>query len=143
MILLVSGQEVLIDEEDLPKVCSTLALSINKNTGYACMGARSFHSIIMPAKAGFEVDHINRNKLDNRKENLRYVTHQQNLLNCKVRKDNCSGVKGVTWRKDRNCWTAQVRYQNRKIHLGNFQKLEEAILARLKAEIEYYQESTQ
>lgn len=143
MILLINEQEVLIDDEDLPRLQSELAWSINKCTGYAQMGSRSFHSIILGCKEGYDIDHLNRQKLDNRKSNLRHVSHQDNLLNCKIRKDNVSGIKGVTWRRDRECWTAQVRYKGCKIHLGNFASLEEAGVARLQAEILYYGRTTQ
>ena len=45
------------------------------------------------------IDHIDRNKLNNKIENLREVTHSQNLMNCKSYKNSSSKYKGVTWIK--------------------------------------------
>jgi len=58
------------------------------------------HRIILTPPDGFETDHINNNPLDNRRSNLRMVTHQQNIMNQKVSKNNTSGYKGVYWDRD-------------------------------------------
>src|SRR5690606_17080128 len=55
-----------------------------------------------------EVDHINRNPLDNRKANLRPATSQQNKGNQRKRSTNTSGYKGVTWVKRRGNWMVRV-----------------------------------
>lgn len=52
------------------------------------------HQVVLPAKRGFEIDHINRNKLDNRRKNLRYCTHHQNMRNVGSRQSR-SGYRGV------------------------------------------------
>ena len=98
------------------------------------------HRIIMGEPEGFVVDHINRNPLDNRRENLRIVSHQENQMNLNMRKTNKSGVPGVCWDKDANKWVAKITYKYKRIHLGRFEKLEDARKARKEAEIKYFGE---
>ena len=78
------------------------------------------------------VDHINHNRLDNRKQNLRLCTQGENLRNKKV--------KGVTFDKRRNKWYARIMINRKNLHLGSFDTKEEAIEARKQAEIEYFGE---
>lgn len=76
------------------------------------------HHVVLPVKDGFVVDHINFNKLDNRRENLRYLTNSENSYRKPFYKNNTSGYKGVIKRKNR--WIAQIKYKNKQIHLGSF-----------------------
>ena len=78
------------------------------------------HHLILLKKKYFEVDHVNRNPLDNRRCNLRYVTRSQNCMNCSMKRNNSSGYKGVCWNKEHEKWVAQVGINKRKIHLGYF-----------------------
>jgi hypothetical protein len=78
---------------------------------------------------GTQVDHINGNPLDNRKENLRLVNQQQNNFNKKIDKRNTSGYKGVFRMKDRPKWKATIGFQGKVLHLGFFDTKEEAALA--------------
>lgn len=72
------------------------------------------------------VDHINGDAADNRIENLREATKQQNQFNQKIRKTNKSGVKGVCWHKQLKKWNAYIHLNYKKIHLGWFDLLEDA-----------------
>ena len=72
------------------------------------------------------LDHINNNPTDNRIENLRPASMNQNQHNAKTRKDNTSGVKGVYWHKPNKRWIARVKINNKYIHIGNFTDLNEA-----------------
>jgi len=65
------------------------------------------------------VDHINRNSLDNRKENLRLTSLSKNQRNRNARKTSSSKYKGVYWNREKSKWTAQIRY-NKIYHLGHF-----------------------
>jgi hypothetical protein len=67
-----------------------------------------------------EVDHINTNKLDNRRENLRVCTRQQNNCNTNKRSDNKSGFKGVCFEKRRQKFVARIRIDGKLKHLGYF-----------------------
>lgn len=66
------------------------------------------------------IDHINRNRSDNRIENLRAAANAENICNSGLRKDNTSGVKGVSWRRQNNKWSGKVCYQNKQYHAGCF-----------------------
>ncbi len=84
-------------------------------------------------------DHHNRNRLDNRRENLIQCTIQENNRNKSIRSDNTSGIIGVHWNKRRNKWIERIYPdKNKEKHLGYFVNKEDAIQARLAAEKEYY-----
>lgn len=87
------------------------------------------HHIVMPHKHGFMVDHINGNKLDCRRANLRYCTVQQNNMNVAVKCNNKSGIKGVCWDKYRNKWRATINLQSKHIHIGRYTKKTDAVIA--------------
>ena len=57
-----------------------------------------------------------------------------------IQRNNKSGVTGVVWVEQINRWTAQITYQKKRIHLGSFENLEDAIKARENAEIKYFGE---
>jgi hypothetical protein len=84
------------------------------------------------------LDHINRDKADNRISNLRIVTFSENNQNSKIYKNNTSGVTGVYWHKVQQKWKACVRISRKLKHLGSFITMEEAIAARRLAEKEFY-----
>lgn len=80
------------------------------------------------------IDHINRNRSDNRIANLRDVDQSVNTFNGKLRKNNSSGITGVTWDADRKAWKAAIRVQYRVIQLGRFKNKSDAVAARRSAE---------
>lgn len=86
------------------------------------------------------VDHINGNKKDNRACNLRNTNKCINAFNCKRKTTNTSGRTGVYYRKDTHRWTAEIKVNGKKIALGCYIKIEDAIVARTNAEIKYYGE---
>ena len=90
------------------------------------------------------IDHINQIKDDNRIDNLRGCTQQENLRNRRIAKNNKSGYKGVCWNKQRNKWRAQIRINGKSIHLGYFgcpKEASEAYETRAKIEFgEFYKE---
>ena len=81
-----------------------------------------------------EIDHINRNKRDNRRLNLRFCTRSQN--NANKRKE--SGFVGIRWEQDRRKWLARIGYNGRTINLGRYEDEREAALAYDKAAKEYF-----
>lgn len=84
------------------------------------------------------IDHINRNKIDNRIENLRLATKSQNMQNTDLRKDNKSGVKGVFFRKDINKFAPYIQINGKMKYLGCYNSIEEAKAKRLEAEKLYH-----
>lgn len=95
------------------------------------------HRRIIGAKKGETTDHINRNKLDNRKENLRLVSRAENEFNKPVGRNNKSGYKGVCkWfvkRKDGSDlstpWRAYYKDKNKQVHIGSFKTAKDAAIA--------------
>lgn len=85
-----------------------------------------------------DVDHINRNKKDNRFENLRDAGRTINRFNCDPSIRNHSGTVGVHW--DKNCgkWAAKIKRHGKATHLGIFDDIECAIKARQQAEQIFY-----
>ena len=83
-----------------------------------------------------QVDHFNRNRKDNRKENLKSVTPQHNNWNRGMNQNNKSGVTGVRWNKEAQKWVAYIMRK----HLGTFNRFEDAVKARKKAEQKYFGE---
>lgn len=86
------------------------------------------------------VDHINRDTLDCRRENIRICTHRENKINNPIYKSNKSGCMGVMWYKHTKTpkWVAFINIGKDRIHLGYFTELEDAIKARKDAELKYY-----
>jgi hypothetical protein len=81
------------------------------------------------------IDHINRNKKDNRLCNLRICDKSINAFNIGIKSNNTSGVTGVWFRKDTKKWVAEIKKNYKKISLGCYEKKEDAIKARKEAEI--------
>lgn len=73
-----------------------------------------------------EVDHIDGNKSNNKIENLRDSTKSQNNMNVRKRKDNTSGIKGVTWDKRCKKWKAQGQANKKRYYLGSYEDIEMA-----------------
>ncbi|HED1260374.1 HNH endonuclease [Enterobacter hormaechei] len=89
-----------------------------------------------------DVDHINGNPSDNRIENLRLATHQQNMCNRKKRIDNTSGYPGVYFNKAANKWRACIRVEGKRIHLGYFKTAQEAHDKYVEASKNYHSQYT-
>lgn len=118
---------VLLDAEDLELV-KQYQWCINGN-GYVTSGAGDaqviMHRLIMGATNNSLVDHANRNKLDNRKCNLRLCGKRDNLYNFGARIDNCCGYRGV--RKHRSGrYTAQIAFKGKAYHIGCYDTAESA-----------------
>lgn len=95
------------------------------------------HRVVNQTPSNKITDHINGNKLDNRIENLRTADKRLNATNAKIRKNNTTGVKGCYWEDRVKKWRLQIKVNYKNIHLGYFNKIEEAKLVRSLAEIKY------
>jgi|TARA_R100000482_G_scaffold123244_1_gene72782 hypothetical protein len=84
-----------------------------------------------------QIDHINHDATDNRIINLREVSGFENQKNRTLQKNSTTGYTGVTWHKTNKKYTARIKVNNKDIHLGSYDNLEEAIKARELANINY------
>lgn len=104
----------------------------------------SLHRWIMQPEKDYEVDHINHDTLDNKRNNLRILpkgTNQQNYEG--ARKHNkTSGIRGVSWAKNLNKWRASFRIDGKTYHVGLFDNLDEAEMAIKAARAKYMPYST-
>ena len=120
-------REVLFDEEDR-YIVEPLSWSIGTH-GYATCGAGQeqvlLHRLLAAPTAGVTVDHINRNKLDNRRSNLRLCTQSENSYNRTAQANNRSGYRGVC-RLANGRWYAQICKNSKPIALGCYATAEEA-----------------
>lgn len=89
----------------------------------------AMHREIMAVSPGIYIDHKNGNPLDNRKSNLRPCTQSQNSANQKLRSNNTSGHKGVYWSKVAGKWMAYIKVNYKRINLGYYVDIEDAIKA--------------
>ena len=80
------------------------------------------------------VDHINNNPLDNRKSNLRICTRLENNFNKIDSGRNNSGIMGLYWSSERRKWCPEIRANNIRVHLGRWDDINEAAVARMHAE---------
>lgn len=89
---------------------------------------------------GKVADHINGNGLDNRLSNLRVVSHTENNRNHNGFSHNTSGYNGVSWNKNHQRWEAYIQINSKRIHLGEYKKKEDAVMARRQGEFVYWNE---
>lgn len=85
-------------------------------------------------------DHKNRNRSDNRRENLRPATVGENVRNRSLTAANKSGVAGVYYASKEKKWCAEIGLNNQVIRLGRYSNKDDAIRVRLEAEVKYYGE---
>lgn len=132
--------EFILDSEDYEKI-KNYKWCLDKGYASSHDPENNFkkirlHRIIMGAKKGEFVDHINRDRLDNRKENLRFATPQQNATNISISSANKTGIIGVHLEKNGK-WRVSIK----GIHSGKrYDKFENAVVERLRLEKEIFGE---
>lgn len=140
-ITLTQNKVAIVDDDDY-EYLSQWKWYYNRS-GYATRN-ESGHQILLHRlliESGDDyVDHINRNKLDNRKCNLRICSNSQNQANSTKRSNNTSGYKGVSFNKQSKKWTAQITVNKNRIHLGYFDSPEDAAIEYDKYAREYFGE---
>lgn len=98
------------------------------------------HNLVRQPAPGCTNDHINRDKSDNRKSNLRDSTPSENSINRRRRTDNSSGYVGVQLSSHKTKWYAFITRNKRRVYIGSFATAEEALQARIEAEKLHYGE---
>ena len=133
IIKLTQDKETIVDDEDYEYLnrWNWCFKPDRVNSGYACRGRNPvilMHRFILKiTNSKIHIDHINGNKLDNRKENLRISTQSQNKANSKKYRNGKTKYKGTV--KKLNRWQAQIRVNNKNMYLGSFLTEEEAAKA--------------
>lgn len=146
------GKTILIDEEDrdLLPPCGRLAVSVAgrkpSQNQYAALSINSqtthFHRLLMkrilgrPLRKGERVDHINNDTLDNRRSNLRVISHSENVNRAGAYRNNTSGYKGVY--KAHRKWAARIWFNGEGIPLGSFDTSAEAAAVYDAAALRYF-----
>lgn len=98
------------------------------------------HREIIGTPDGMETDHINNNRLDNRRENLRICTHSQNRMNSSLQSNSTSGYKGVSYFKPAKLWKAELMLNNKHVLCKYFHSPEDAARAYNEAAKKYFGE---
>ena len=143
LVELSQGEWALVDDTDIKRV-SKYSWSITTKAGYAQAGRIKnnpvlMHRFILDFPDG-EIDHINHNKLDNRRSNLRICSHEQNSYNTKLRSDSTTSFKGVSFDKSRNRFCSFINQNSSRYFLGYFSTPEEAAEAYDEKAIELFGE---
>lgn len=142
-IPLTKGAVALVDDEDYDEL---IKFKWHVNAfGYAVRKPHSgkgksfyMHREVMKTPDDMSTDHIDGNKLNNRKINLRICSTSQNMGNRGKQKNNTSGYKGVFWSEKAGRWRAQITYKKKAIHIGLFDKPIEAAKAYNEEAVKYF-----
>lgn len=145
-IKITRGLFTLVDDEDF-EYLNQFKWHFS-NPGYASkgkpyingqpQGQLLMHRLIMNCPDNKTVDHINHNKLNNRKENLRICTYHENRMNSSLQSNNKTGFRGVYFYDGK--YTAQIKLDGKMYYLGRFATKEEAALVYNKKAKEFFGE---
>ena len=148
-----SGDVAIVDDEDFDRVSAFRWYLSTHGYAQRCAHRRlgeagttiTMHRFVLGLPSDAGIDHINRDRLDNRKANLRRCTKSQNSANREMRgtwngKRIVSRYKGVTWKAKGSLWQARLGYQRRQIFLGYFSSEIEAARAYNRAALERFGE---
>jgi hypothetical protein len=134
LIPLTQGQNAIVDVEDFERLSQWNWIALWNKTSKKFRATRTLrhmpmeHQILFPSERE-EIDHVNLNTLDNRRENLRRSTHKQNAMNRGRYANNTSGFKGVHWDKEKKRWRSKIYANNRLHYIGMFACKEKAARA--------------
>jgi hypothetical protein len=142
------GYVALVDDEDYERLSKIVWYASPKpngsayafNPGYKEQPRVWMHREVISAPKGLLVDHINHNGLDNRKDNLRLATNQQNQFNSRSHKNATSKYKGVSWDSKKKKWRGYISINKERVHLGWFDDEETAVAEVVKQAKIYYGE---
>jgi hypothetical protein len=145
VIRLTQGQVAIVDPEDYEELSQYRWSAVkSRHVWYAQRSwrrpPRSSTQMHRQLAGYAETDHRNRNGLDNRRVNLREATKAQNAMNRRTRSDNTSGYRGVHWHLGK--WQARITLSGKRMSLGHFSDLQEAVAVRQEAAREIFGEFT-
>jgi len=139
----VDEKEILLDVDVFEKYSKTLYVQKDKRNNYYSVyvyeeGKKRLSRLIMSVTdKNKSIDHINGNTLDNRRSNLRVVSHQENMMNKTTYKNNTSKIKGVHLNK-KGLWVARIQVGKQRIFLGSSKDKSVAEKLRIEAEKKYF-----
>jgi hypothetical protein len=135
-ILLKNGGVALVDDADFKMLFEyRWYFNLGYARGYKKTDKKRkliyMHRLLLNPKKALVVDHIDRNKLNNQRNNLRICTRVGNLMNSLKRKNNTSGFKGVHMNKKggKSVWRARLKKDRKEIFIGYFENKKDAALA--------------
>lgn len=148
--LRVSGKIALVDDEFIHDVAEynwhinskgyVTRRVLKKDPDFGTGSRIKLHQFILyitgtkfPLPKGVEIDHIDRNKLNNKITNLKICSHKQNMNNANFPLSTISGERYIYWLKPNDKWRVNIMKQGKRKHVGLYETIEEAILARDKA----------
>lgn len=129
LIRLTKNLSTVVDDADYEVLSSYKWCAVCTQKGkrwYAARGIKPdgkykmilMHRVILGAEKGFEVDHINNDPLDNRRDNLRLCTRALNMHNRKSYNNSTSAFKGVFFDKQSGKWQAKITINNKSVYIG-------------------------
>lgn len=133
----------IIDLDDID-IIKKYKWCLSLSTGYVVTMIKgkqeSLHRFIMNPSDNMVIDHINHDKLDNRRSNLRICTQQQNTWNMSISKNNKTGKTGVRYIKEHDNWEVVIYVDGKNKYIGRYESKEEAIKVREEVEEKYFKE---
>jgi hypothetical protein len=135
-----NNEEFYFDKEDFDKIklykwnLSKDKYVVYRNRKY---GLKLHRLILNISDPKIIIDHIDRNPKNNCKTNLRIVTNSENALNSKIYSNK---ILGIFFREKNNKWESRLYKNNKYIYLGCYSRIEDAIVARLNGEKQYFGE---
>lgn len=143
IVALTQGKYMIVDNDRKNRKLLKKHCWCYINDGYAQTNVdkstKKYHQLLLNYEQGLVADHINRRRFDNRTDNLRVVTYQENMRNITKRTDNTSGITGVSRKQKRKgsfYWDAQI-YDNNGMQISksfNIKKLGDEEAKRLAIE---------
>jgi transcription-repair coupling factor (superfamily II helicase) len=131
----------IVDTEDLDKIIKYKWNLGSHGYPICTISGKCVHTVILKSKNKNVIDHVNRDKLDNRKCNLRICTPSQNAMNQKISKRSKTGIIGVSFDKVNNKWQASLRNPITKSNISKrFTEFSDGVKFRLELEKKYFGE---
>ena len=141
-IPLTQGKVAIVDDSDYERVIQHKWCYDGQGYATANVNGKQdrMHRFILKAKAGEHVDHVNMDGLDNRRCNIRICNNSQNHANTRLRSDNTTGYKGVSFIKRDNIFQAKIEVNGHHMNLGSFKDPIEAALKYNEAALKHFGE---